>query len=89
MTPPLSCVATLLLSPPAVRSPQVTTELCSFNAAKAYRVENTWLMPLLSSMPALLLTPPYAASPYVTTEPSCFSAAKARKFLSSETDACG
>ena len=48
LTPERSWLATALLSPPPMESPQVTTEPSAFSAAKATLVEKIWLTPELS-----------------------------------------
>ena len=73
-------LATLLLLPPEISSPQETTEPSLRRAAKANPVEKIWVTvrslasPLKSTK---LLLPPEAGSPQVTTEPSLRRAAKA------------
>ena len=74
-TPLVNWLATSLLSPPYLESPQVTTEPSLFSAAKAKPVEKIWVTPDVSLLLTLLLSPPKL--PQVTTEPSLFSAAKA------------
>ena len=63
--------------PPALDSPQVTTEPSVFSAAKAEAVEYTFVTPELRLDATAVESPPLAARPQVTTEPSAFSAAKA------------
>ena len=55
----------------------MTTEPSALSAAKAERVEKTWVTPELSRLATALLSPPVAGSPQATTEPSSLSAAKA------------
>ena len=79
-------LATLLLLPPEISSPQETTEPSLRRAAKAETVEKIWetvrspASPLKSTE---MLSPPEAGSPQVTTEPSLRRAAKAPKLPNS------